>query len=130
VCFFVFDPDSIVFETKILPQSLGLGLFEQQGIQPANGDTSSSSSDSGTSSENDDDGSNSTTSTSSDDGDDSSSEDDNPQPDLISLVTGIRPILPLPKSRRRQRTTEAHHPGIVMLDSSSDAVAGSDQVDP
>ena len=96
---------------------MGLGLFEQRNGHSADNDinSSSSSSDSDTSSEEDGD--------SSSDDEDSSDEDEDPQPDLISLVTGTRPIIPLP-SRQSQRITEGH-PGILVL-GSSDEVLDSD----
>lgn len=98
-------------------ESLGLGLFEQRNGHSADNDISSSSSNSDTSSEEESD------SSSSEDDEDSSDEDEDPQPDLISLVTGMRPMIPLP-SRQSERTTEGH-PGIVVL-ASSDEVLDSD----
>jgi len=101
-------------------KSLGLGLFEQQaGNQPANAaDRGSSSSSSSTSSSEDDE-----SSTDGGDTSDEEEEEEGGQPDLISLVTGTRPI----RSTRPRRNKEPH-PGIVVLDS-SEAAADSDPVD-
>lgn len=120
------NPASVDIETfdgseqEYIQLSLGLGLFEQR----TGGGDDASSNDSGTSTEEE------SSSTSSDSDEDGSSsheeeeEEEDPQPDLISLVTGTRPVLPLPKSRHSQRTTPGN-PGIVVL-SSSDAPHDSD----
>lgn len=94
-------------------QNLGLGLFERTHAQPS---ASRNESDDESSSE-----SSTDTSTNQDNvSDHDSSEDEDSVPDLISLVTGTRPMRPLPKSRRKQ------HPGIVVLGSSDSMQEPSD----
>ena len=97
-------------------QNLGLGLFERVHAQPSDSrEESDDDEESSTESSTD------TTASQDDDSDHDSSQDEVSVPDLISLVTGTRPMRPLPRSRRRQ------HPGIVVLSSSDSMREPSDQ---
>lgn len=98
-------------------QNLGLGLFERVHAQPSSSRNDNDEEEEESSSESSTD----TSTNQSNVSDHDSSEDEGSVPDLISLVTGTRPMRPLLKSRRKR------HPGIVVLGSSDSVQEPGDQ---
>lgn len=101
-------------EGAYIEMNLGLGLFEQRTGPTAeenassSGDSSTTTSDTDSSSDPDED----------EDTHSSGSDDEEAEtPDLIALVTGTRPMRPLPTKRRRKPITQKG-PSIVVLSSS------------
>jgi len=108
-------------EEAYIEMDLGLGVFEQRGLEQSK--TLSSSASSSESSESDDSSSDDeSSSSSSDSGSDGGDEqrslsgvtEQSTMPDIISLLTVARPIRPLPHRRREQTGKEpVKKPGIM-----------------